>query len=319
MGGQRRRRAADMPPLLGWSIIIQQRLGGHAVSIRFGPSGNSDSFYAQGYKNTQQMPEYLVAMGLDAFEYSFGRGITLREETARRIGQAAAAQGIAMSVHAPYYINLANPDPEARRKSREYIYRSVDLCGPLGARRVVLHPGARGKGAGEAALPTALEQMHRIAEHVARQNPDVLLCPETMGKRNQLGTLEEVVELCKVADNVLPTLDFGHIYALEQGALITRAQYAQRLDYVQRHLGADKTRRLHIHFSHVQYTQAGELRHLTLEDQSFGPPFEPLAQELVSRALQPVIICESRGRMAEDARLLKHLYQQELARAGAPA
>ena len=90
--------------------------------IRFGPSGNSDSFYDQGFKTSREMPKWLYDMGLNAYEYSITRGINLKEATAREIGEQAAKWGIAMSLHAPYYINLAGREEEGRKKSIQYLY-----------------------------------------------------------------------------------------------------------------------------------------------------------------------------------------------------
>ena len=110
--------------------------------IRFGPAGNSESFYAQGYKATWQAPAWLHAMGLNAFEYSFGRGVSLSEDMAERIATQARAHDVAVSAHAPYFINLANPDPDKREASFRYILDSARLVTLLGGDRVVVHLGA---------------------------------------------------------------------------------------------------------------------------------------------------------------------------------
>ena len=56
------------------------------LTVRFGPAGNCEDFYEKGYKSTVQAPEYLEKMGLDAYEYSCGRGVLLKQETAEKIG-----------------------------------------------------------------------------------------------------------------------------------------------------------------------------------------------------------------------------------------
>ena len=113
--------------------------------IRFGPAGNSDSFYDEGYKRSEEAPAWLAGRGLTAYEYSFGRGIKLGEDTARRIGREAEACGVLVSGHAPYYINLADPDPMKREESINYIVETARRVKWMGGERVVVHVGAQQK------------------------------------------------------------------------------------------------------------------------------------------------------------------------------
>lgn len=277
--------------------------------IRFGPAGNAESFYAQGHKHSTEMPKWLHELGLDAYEYSFGRGVRLTEAKANKIGAEAQKYGIAVSVHAPYYINLANPNEESRIKSRQYLYDSARVACAMGAARVVFHAGACGEGDRAAALRLAVSELERILAGLNELGINrVLLCPETMGKPRQLGTLEEVLELCAVSDRLLPAIDFGHINALEQGSLKTKKDFERVIDAIEARLGVAKARVIHVHFSHIQYGKNGEMKHLTLDDEIYGPDFMPLAQILQERGMQPVIICESRDVMAEDALKMKSVY-----------
>ena len=305
------------------------------MNIHFGPAGNSKSFYDEGGKRSVQMPAWLRERGLDIYEYSCGRGVNLGLETAAEIGRAAREAGVGVSIDAPYLIHFANPDPDKRAKSRDYIYRSAELAGPLGAQRVVFHPGST-KGMPRAeALAMALEEMPRLMEELAAQlqetaekldpakltgeelesyiksrSGDLWICPETMGKINQLGDLDEVLALCQCHPKLLPAIDFGHLNARTQGGLKGEEDYARVLDAMGQALDADKLQQFHIHFSHIEYTQAGEKQHLTFEDEVYGPFFEPLAVQLVRRGLTPWIICESKDTMAEDALRMKQCYQK---------
>jgi deoxyribonuclease-4 len=137
------------------------------------------------------------------------------------------------------------------------------------------------------------------------------LCPETMGKINQLGTMDEVLELCKLHESLIPTLDFGHINAMGQGSIKSCTDYMQIINSVRDALGEERTRYFHSHFSRIEYTNGGEKKHWTLKDIQYGPDFEPLAEVLVSQDLKPIIICESRGTMAEDAVKLKNIYDEK--------
>jgi deoxyribonuclease IV len=278
---------------------------------RFGPAGNSDSFYAQGHKHSVEMPKWLSELGLDAYEYSFGRGVVLSSAKAAEIGAEAKKYNIATSVHAPYYINFANESEESRAKSRQYLLDSAKVAAAMGAARVVFHSGAcTGKDRAEA-LRLTLSELEKVVRALEDAGIDaVTLCPETMGKPNQQGTLDEVLEMCSVNPSVfLPAVDFGHINALGHGSLKTKEDYERIVDAIEAKLGSKAAGRIHVHFSHIEYGKAGEVKHLTLEDEVFGPEFAPLAEVMRERAMHPVVICESRDVMAEDALKLKLLYE----------
>ena len=138
---------------------------------------------------------------------------------------------------------------------------------------------------------------------------DVYYCPETMGKIAQIGTLEEIVRFCKIDEIYLPAVDFGHLNAREQGSLRTQEDYEKRLSYMIDQLGYERVMHFHVHFSKIQYSDNGEVRHLTFEDEVYGPDFEPLAAALKKLKLEPYIVSESAGTQAEDAFAMKRMYE----------
>lgn len=277
--------------------------------IKFGPSGNSESFYALGYKHTAQAPEYLEKFGLDCFEYSFGRGITVSAAKAEEIGKAFAAKNKEISVHAPYFINFANPDDEAAQKSYGYVLNSAKFLKLFGGNRLVFHPAAQGKATREEAVERTKDRLKILCEAIyANHLEDVKFCPETMGKLAQIGTLEEIVEFCKIDKVFLPAVDFGHINAREQGSLKTVEDYKTRLEYMIAELGYERVKNFHVHFSKIMYSGKGEVKHLTFEDNVYGPEFQPLAVALKELKLEPYIVSESDGTQAEDARTMKEIY-----------
>ena len=129
-----------------------------------------------------------------------------------------------------------------------------------------------------------------------------------MGKTAQIGTLQEVVDFCKIDKIFLPAIDFGHLNAREQGSLKTVDDYKTRLEYMISELGFERVKNFHVHFSKIMYGAKGEVRHLTFADNVYGPEFEPLAQALHELKLEPYIVSESDGTQAEDARAMKDIY-----------
>ncbi len=280
------------------------------MGIKFGPAGNSDSFYADGFKASEDMPKWLKAKGLNAYEYQCGNGVRCGEKTAEKIRSSAKENGISMSVHSPYYINLATAEDEKRKSSIGYIMQTLDLAKKFDGNRIVVHSGAMCKLTREAALENAkLTLKEAVAEMKNAGLYGIHLCIETMGKINQLGDLDEVMELCLVDDSFLPCIDFGHLNARTFGSIKTKADYAKILDTMENKLGYDRASVFHSHFSKIEYTpKGGEKKHLTFEDTIFGPDFAPLGELLYERGWTPTIICESAGTQAEDALQMKKMY-----------
>lgn len=279
------------------------------MTIHFGPAGASASFYAEGHKSSLDMPEWLEKRGLNAYEYQCSRGVNIGEEMAGRLGQLAAGRGIKMSIHAPYYINLSTTDPEMRTKTRGHLLKSLKAARAMGAKTVVFHPGAGSGGDRKETLARAKAFLKEILVEIEVEGlSDILLAPETMGKRNQLGSLEEVLELCELGGQMVPAVDFGHLHAVTGGGFSEKSPFAAALDRIEERLGREYLQNLHIHFSPVEFTGAGEKKHWTTLETRFGPDFTLLAELLVERNLTPTVICESAGRQAEDAMIFREIY-----------
>lgn len=278
--------------------------------LLFGPSGNPQSYYDRGLKSSEDSAVFTRELGLELFEYSFGRGVNLSAERAVAIGKAFAENGVELSVHAPYYVNFANPDPEMVEKSIGYILRCLERMRDLGISRCVFHPAAQGKLERTAAAVLMKDNVRRMLDAINEAGyADFILCPETMGKVGQMGTLPEVLSLCELDERLIPCLDFGHINAREQGLLKDKAAYRELLNYLYDHLDRKRADLIHIHFSKIEYGPKGELRHLTFEDRKFGPDFEPLLELLAERDSSARILSESAGTQAEDALAMQRYYR----------
>ena len=277
--------------------------------IRIGPSGNSQAFYASGRKHTYEEAEFLSELGLNAFEYSFGRGVSMSDATAEKIKTEFAKRDIAISVHAPYYTNFSNLDPEMIAKSIGYVMQAVNACFKLGGDRTVVHPAACGKATRIDAVNAAKRNLGLLAERCAGVDGDFKVCLETMGKVNQIGTVEEVVDFCLIYDKFYPCFDFGHINAYSRGGLKNKDDYRRILDYTIDKLGFDKASKMHVHFSKIQYGDKGEIRHLTFADDKYGPEYAPLAELFDEYKMSPYIICESDGTMSDDALAMKNMHK----------
>ena len=282
------------------------------MSAEFGPAGNSDSF-SKAHKSSLAAPKWIADFGLDCYEYQCGKGVHVGEETARKVGENARAAGISLSLHAPYFINLANPDQTSLEKTIGYIIAGCQVADWMGAGRVVIHSGALMKRTRREALDIArksLAQVVAVCDSLGFGH--IALCPETMGKINQLGDLDEVLQLCTLDERLVPCIDFGHLYARSLGADDGLEACVRMLDRVGQVLGAERAANFHSHFSHIEFTpKGGEKCHRTFaDDGGYGPSWAPLAAEIARRGWSPTFICESAGTQAEDALAMKKIYQE---------
>ena len=278
------------------------------MCVKFGPSGNPEAFYEEGNKASIQMPGWLEKKGLDAYEYQCSKGVNVSEQTAVKIGEKAHEHNIFLSIHAPYYISLSSVEEEKRLKSVDYILKTLECARWMNAKRIVVHSGSCSKISREEALILAKETL-KIAVHEAKNSglDNIYICPETMGKINQLGTVDEVIELCKLSETLMPCIDFGHVNAREMGSLNTYEDFLNIINKMKNGLGTERAKKFHVHFTRIAYTSGGEKMHIPYDDESFGPKFDPFAEVIVKENLEPVIICESPGMQAKDALTFKSI------------
>ena len=275
----------------------------------FGPSVHDESFQQEGYSATLQMPEWLNEKGLELFEYSFGKGVRISEATASAIGAEADKYGIEMSVHAPYFINFASVEQEKADNSIGYLTSSLKALRHFHGSRCVLHPGAEGKQQRNEAFARTLDNFSRALEVIAEEElDDLIVCPETMGKQAQIGTVSEVIKLCQLAPNVYPCVDFGHVNSLWGGALKTKDDFQRIIDDMFDGIGEEKTKNMHVHFSKIMYGAKGEIKHLTFADTIYGPEFEPFCEVIVKNNLTPHVLSESAGTQMFDSKSMKNTY-----------
>lgn len=275
--------------------------------IKVGFAGSDEKFAELGYKSSVQIPEYALSLGVDCFEYSFGKGVRISEPTAVTIGKAFENANLEISVHAPYFINFANPEEEKIKNTFNYLIESCKVQELFKGKRVVFHPGSLLKmtpfEAFEKTYANFSEFLNLYGDYL--KSSDIYVCPETMGKSSQVGTVEEVAKLSALHSNVIPCIDFGHLNARYQGILQTKDDYQKVIDELSKYLDDFKVKNMHIHFSKIEYGAKGEIRHLTFDDQVYGPNFEPLAEVINNNGLTPYIICESSGTQGRDACFMK--------------
>lgn len=284
------------------------------LNVKFGTAGSCEAFYDNGGKSAIEMPKWLKENSLDCFEYQCGRGVRISKDGANDLGKAAKENGIILSVHSPYYISLSSVEEEKRHRSVDYILATLEAAKNMGADRIVVHSGSCGKITRKESLALATETLKWAIE--AADNGgygDIHICPETMGKVNQLGNVDEVIALCEIDERLIPTIDFGHINSMTRGGLKTEEDFEEIYNKIQNKLGAERADGFHAHFSRIEYTNAGEKKHRTYDETEFEPDFDPLARVMARRGAHTRIICESAGTQTKDAATFKEIYRKCLA------
>ncbi|MCX8183214.1 MAG: TIM barrel protein [Crenarchaeota archaeon] len=256
---------------------------------RIGPAG----FPLKGPHGTDAMP-YLRKIGLNAMEYQAVRSLRISRRPAVELGSAASENNILLTLHGPYAINLSSDRKLVRKQSVQRLVKSAEIASWMGAFHVTFHPGYYSGLPKELAMQAQKESFKNVLDKMGEKKISVELGPETTGKPNQFGTLEELIELSNSFENVKLTLDFAHLHARAGGAIRSRGDYEKILDKVEGSLGSERMRSLVVHFSEVETTSKGfgEKRHHPLGS-GYGPDFSRLAELIVEKGYSFIIICES--------------------------
>ena len=266
--------------------------------------------------------EDVRSLGLDLMELEFVYGVWIKNDEsglkkATDIKNKAKELDVFLTAHAPYYINLASEDKKKVQASIQRLVESARAAHWVGAKYVVFHPGYYGKLSRDEAYRVVRDNLARAVEIVKDRGYNVYLSPETTGKTSQVGDLEEILRLCEEIDGLWPTVDFAHIHARERGKYSgenAKEIFIKDLELIEKMLGSDVAKRLHIHFSGIEYGDKGERKHLILRHSDIS--FEALAEALVELGLTEVTVVSESPILEQDALVMKRIFEEVLRRKG---
>jgi len=273
-----------------------------AKKLLFGTAGIPDS---APQTSSLSALSHIHELGLDCLEVEFVRGVKIGNDTAAKIREKAMALDIRLSVHAPYYVNLNSPEQGNRLQSHDHLLRSARMGHLCGAKCVVFHSGYYGASTPEQTYNVIKRELREVLSVLKSERNPVILRIETMGKKSQFGSLDEVLSLCQEVEGLGPCLDFSHIYARE-GKANSYLDFHRILKKLEKRLGPNAVKNIHIHISGIDYNQKGEVKHLNLEESDFH--YDEWVEVLKDLEVEGMVICESPGRET-DARMLKELYR----------
>lgn len=250
--------------------------------------------------------ERIRELGLDCMELEFVQGVRMGEKGAQNVLEASLKENVALSVHAPYYINLNSYDEEKLNASLERIYQAARIGSLCGAESIVFHPAFYQKSSKEDTYKKVSEALRKLTGQLRDEGINAVLRPETMGKPTQFGTLEEILALSAEIEGVMPCPDFCHMHARE-GKENSYTEFTKILSRVEEALGKEGISNLHMHISGVEYDTNGEKRHLNLKDSDFN--YTELMRVLKEFKAQGRIILESPV-LEQDALMLRKIYTE---------
>jgi deoxyribonuclease-4 len=276
------------------------------TAFRFGTVGTPEST-PNKLRGSEGTIVHLAGQDLYAFEIGWVRSVRVSEKTCARIRETAAENDVALSVHAPYYINL-NADDEEWPKSRKRLMDAAHYGFLAGATDIVFHPGSYFERPPAEVLEIAIPRLQGCVSELREAGDEVTLRPETMGKGAMLGSLEDTLAMSVEIDGVEPCLDFSHLHARTgDGSMNSRSEWDQVLELYADALGGEALKRLHCHLSGIEYTEKGEQNHLLLADSDID--LEALVGALVDHGCAGRIVCESPGKQDEDAHVIRKAMQ----------
>ncbi|MGI5990957.1 MAG: TIM barrel protein [Methanosarcina sp.] len=245
-------------------------------------------------------------LGLDCMELEFVQGVRMSEKGAKNVLETAKKEEVTLSVHAPYYINLNSYEEEKLKASLERIYQAARIGSLCGAESIVLHAGFYQKSHKQDTYESISKALKELTGQLHDEGIPAVLRPETMGKRTQFGTLEEVLALSEEVEGVMPCLDFCHLHARE-GKENSYSEFTEILSRVEESLGKEGLSNMHMHISGVEYGTNGEKRHLNLKESDFNYPELMIA--LKEFKVRGRVILESPV-LEQDALMLREIYTE---------
>jgi deoxyribonuclease-4 len=240
-------------------------------------------------------------------ELEFVRGVKMGETTAEDIKSVASHYEVALSVHAPYYINLNSAEKIKYRESVERIKKSAKIGSICGARNIVFHAAFYLKSQKSFVYQRVKDTLEDLHKGLLEEGVDIILRPETTGKRTQFGSFEEVIRLSSEVEGVLPCVDFSHLHA-RSGRVNSKHEFRKVLEKIEEKLGKRALQDMHIHISGIEYTRKGEKNHLNLLDSDLR--FRELLEAWREFSIKGLVICESPN-LEDDATLLRDAFRRK--------
>lgn len=270
--------------------------------LRFGTAGIPHSTSGDTLKGVARVRE----LKLDAMELEFVHSVNISKEKAPAVAEVAKKNDIVLTCHAPYFINLNSEDTKKWHASISYITNSAKITSLCGGWSVCFHAGYYMKDTRDKTYARIKEGIKKIVAEVKQHDDKLWIRPEISGKKSQFGDLDELLKLSSEIEQVLPCIDFSHLYARTIGENNTRDEFKMILTKVEKELGKKALQDMHMHVAGIEYGEKGEKNHLILKESKFN--YKDLLKVLKEFKVKGVLICESPN-IEEDAMMMQGMYE----------
>ncbi len=255
-----------------------------------------------GNKGYGKAFEILDEMQLDGLELEFVRGVRISDTSRETVKNSSMIK----TIHAPFYINLNARETEKIDASIQRIVETAEIAQDIGAFSITYHAGYYLNMDKNKVYDTIKKQTAIITDTLSKSGVKVWIRPETTGKATQWGDLEEIINLSKEFEYVLPCVDFSHLHARYNGISNTYDEFAQIFETIAKELEEKKPlEHFHAHMAGIEYTAKGERQHLNFEESDFN--YKDLLKAFKDFDVKGAIVCESPN-IEDDAKLIRDYY-----------
>ena len=255
----------------------------------------------------------LAAKGHGAFELGFTGGFPWKEKACERFGALAAARGIRLSAHAPYFGSLTVTGEDKAKQMVAAIEHTMKLGAAMGAAIICAHPGSKGEHSSEELMDMIRRRLDWIGSKVGGLG--VSLGLETAGNDRGFGTIGDIALLASEFPFVRPIIDWAHVHAMTGGGLTSVDAFSAVLAFVRESFDAVRISPLQCQFSDNLFGPHGEIRHTAYGEGTLR--ITPLVEAAIAADMAMVIISESRDAASHDE--IGEELQAAVRTGGAPA
>ncbi len=266
--------------------------------------GTGGAPHSAATKTTIDGIKRIAELGLGCMEIEFVHGVRMGEEAARLVAETAHKEGVKLTAHAPYYINLNAHEPEKITASQNRLLQTARIGSICGVVSITFHAAFYLGDPPEITYGAVKKYLLEVVGRLEQENIRVWMRPELMGKPSQFGTIEEILTLSNEIEGVAPCIDFSHWHA-RTGEFNSYPEFASILEQVKERLGRAALDNMHIHTSGIAYGEKGERKHLNLKDSDFH--YAELFKALKDYDAKGTLICESPN-LEEDSLLMQEYY-----------
>ncbi|MGC8645175.1 MAG: TIM barrel protein [Thermoplasmata archaeon] len=209
---------------------------------------------------------------------------------------------VKMSLHTPYYVDFSNEERMIFDSIQHTIWGGV-LADALDAEYVITHLGLatdqRKRDLGKTA-----SSLKQIVDSMSKLKLKPKLCVENSGKKDVIGTDEEIDYLVNKVKNLTAITNVSHLYSIRKGPVLEHEDFRGIIEETKK-----KERPLYFEFSGVEFLDQNEYRITPIKKGNLK--FEPFADAIADFDDEMTIISFS-PLLEHDALYMKVIFERSI-------